>query len=1005
MHLLFKNINLFNKQPNIMQKNFSIYLTVFLTLLFYSPLLFSQAITNGFNFYLPPDDTAKSEFISLMPDKPIGSIGFVNVDQDGHFSINGERIRFWGTNLVAGGAFPPKNDAWFIAGRLRKMGFNLIRFHHMDNPWSSESLFIYGQDTRHLNPATLDNFEYLIFQLKKNGIYANINLNVSRNFNTKDGVAGADSVTNMFKGVTIFDPQLIYLEKEYARQLLLHRNPYTGLDLVNDPVMAMVEVINENSLVRMWHDNRLIPIKSGGDLLFRHSYMLDTLWNSFLTKKYKTRANLENAWNSGLNSTDTSNIIKHGDFENPFNPSSWYMELHETAQATMVRDSTTSNSGRYSEKVSVINVTPTNWYIQWEQTGFTLNKDTVYQIKFSAKADSSKKISLTVMRNNSPYTYYTGNEFNLTSQWKTFSFTFRAPEDNINNGRISFSFFNNGTFWFDDVTLNKIPIEGLLPEEDPGNKSVRRISYEDCARFSANRVKDMADFYIKLQTDFFLNMKSFLHDTLGVKVPITGTNWNIGASDLISQSVMDYIDNHSYWDHPNFPSVAWDTFDWYIQNQPMAKSSSGGTIPGLFGGVGMKGKPITVSEYNHAYPNIYQTEGVLFLAAYSSFHDVDGIMFFDYEGSSNSWNNDYINSYFDLDRNSAMMALMPSCSYAFRNGLVSQAKQTLYLNYTRDTVLILPKVDISYAPSYFSQKLALLHEVRNESFGSNFSSDFSALQKEINPPFISDTKEIEYNADGLLTVTAKNFIGITGLLEDFLAKQIKNLELKEADGFGTITWLSLTEDSLATTRKSLLTVTTIQQNTVMIWDGTATVHNNWGQTPTIISPLSVKLILNLKADSIKVYPLDEKGNKNPDKYYLIRGNNNYFNVSVNQNTDKTLWYGIETFGNGIVTGKNDGGFSAVKNYSLEQNFPNPFNPSTTINYSVPRSGYVSLKVFDVLGNMVADLVEEEVQAGRHSINFNASGTVNGGKTLSSGIYFYRLKAGGFSAAKKFILLK
>ena len=86
------------------------------------------------------------------------------------------------------------------------------------------------------------------------------------------------------------------------------------------------------------------------------------------------------------------------------------------------------------------------------------------------------------------------------------------------------------------------------------------------------------------------------------------------------------------------------------------------------------------------------------------------------------------------------------------------------------------------------------------------------------------------------------------------------------------------------------------------------------------------------------------------------------------------------------------------NFILEQNFPNPFNPSTTIRYSIPTSDFVTLKVYDVLGNEVATLVNEEKPAGSYEVNFNAS-------QLSSGIYFYKLQAGSFVETKKMILLR
>jgi Secretion system C-terminal sorting domain len=88
----------------------------------------------------------------------------------------------------------------------------------------------------------------------------------------------------------------------------------------------------------------------------------------------------------------------------------------------------------------------------------------------------------------------------------------------------------------------------------------------------------------------------------------------------------------------------------------------------------------------------------------------------------------------------------------------------------------------------------------------------------------------------------------------------------------------------------------------------------------------------------------------------------------------------------------------VQDFHLEQNYPNPFNPSTSIQYRVSSISNVSLKVYDVLGNEVATLVNEEKPAGSYEVKFDAAG-------LSSGIYFYSLIAGNFAATKKMLLLK
>ncbi len=87
-----------------------------------------------------------------------------------------------------------------------------------------------------------------------------------------------------------------------------------------------------------------------------------------------------------------------------------------------------------------------------------------------------------------------------------------------------------------------------------------------------------------------------------------------------------------------------------------------------------------------------------------------------------------------------------------------------------------------------------------------------------------------------------------------------------------------------------------------------------------------------------------------------------------------------------------------KKFTLEQNYPNPFNPSTTIKYSIPSAEFVTLKVYDVLGNEVATLVNEDKPAGGYEVEFSAA-------ELSSGIYFYKLQVGSFIETKKMLLMK
>jgi hypothetical protein len=110
----------------------------------------------------------------------------------------------------------------------------------------------------------------------------------------------------------------------------------------------------------------------------------------------------------------------------------------------------------------------------------------------------------------------------------------------------------------------------------------------------------------------------------------------------------------------------------------------------------------------------------------------------------------------------------------------------------------------------------------------------------------------------------------------------------------------------------------------------------------------------------------------------------------------TAGYYLFTTEIAVVSAGNDP--LVVNQFNLEQNYPNPFNPNTSINYTLAERSNVSIKVYDVLGEEVATLVNTNQDAGAHTINFDAS-------NLASGLYIYTLNAGNFTSSKKMMLLK
>ena len=127
-----------------------------------------------------------------------------------------------------------------------------------------------------------------------------------------------------------------------------------------------------------------------------------------------------------------------------------------------------------------------------------------------------------------------------------------------------------------------------------------------------------------------------------------------------------------------------------------------------------------------------------------------------------------------------------------------------------------------------------------------------------------------------------------------------------------------------------------------------------------------------------------------------QGSNNLQSVTELKKTAKNVQYFYDNYIPELVNINYEP--PLPESYYLSQNYPNPFNPTTIINYELPISGFVSLKVFDILGREIAVLVNEERSPGIYQVELSS-------ENLSSGIYFYTLNSGAFSKTRKMTVIK
>ena len=232
--------------------------------------------------------------MSHLIDAPAGKNGRIRV-VDGHFANDKGRVRLNATNLTGPANFPTHEEAERLAARLARFGINCVRLHYFDDEYGSFMLPkeqgilpLNPKSKREFDPERRDRMDYMVAQFKKRGIYVDVNLHVARNLDERDGVVPGTQWAN--KGVDQFNPHIVALEKEYAKGLLSHVNPYTGMSYLKDPVVAIVELNNEDALWRVYRDGGLDNIAEPYATEFK------TLWNKWLLKKYGSTEKVRSAW-------------------------------------------------------------------------------------------------------------------------------------------------------------------------------------------------------------------------------------------------------------------------------------------------------------------------------------------------------------------------------------------------------------------------------------------------------------------------------------------------------------------------------------------------------------------------------------------------------------------------------------------------------------------------------------------------------------------------------------
>ena len=827
---------------------------------------------------------------------PIGT-NWVRVDTNGHFVVNGQRVRYLGVNFAGDSPFMPTNNADGVAARLAKFGVNNVRFHHMDASWAYGGGLLAYTSTKstNFNASQLERVHYLVSRLKAHGISSDINLLVGREYRSQDGL-GPEVTTMDFKDAHIlgfFYPPALALHKDYATKLLGPTNRFTGLPLAKDPAVAFVEIINENGIIQKWLDGGLdrLPARYGTNLQAR--------WNGWLAARYNTNeAAMLAAWKV-INQSLGPNLLANGAFSNGL--TGWSQEQQGLARATFQRTYDFTNS-QPSLKITVTNTDTQGWYIQANYPGLSLVSNQAYTISFWAKSTPETNASSSVMMAHAPWQGLGyGQGHSLTTNWQRFTNTFQASQTDANS-RAGFSEMGNklATFWYADVRLQAGGQIGVLPAgASLAAGTVPGIRYSGIGYLGTREARrDWVDFLRDLEITYYDTMVAHLRTNLGYPGLIFGTI--MANSPATVQSRLDVIDSHAYWQHPQFPGTPWDPVNWVVPNISMVN-----TLDNTLSGIArqrIKGKPFVCTEYQHPSPNYYGAEGPLLLAAYAGLQDWDGVWLFDYGQGNPAVTMGYVRGYFEIGQHPTKMANLLAAANLFRRGDVRPAQQewTMALTPDRELDLLLnssPWSLFSSSQLGFPGKLVFTNRV-STSVGTNPTGLTTAPAGPSASVLPSDTSELKWVTTpankGLVIIDSARTKGLVGYADN-LPVNLGGVTLTSGTtqlGWATL-MLTLVQGEVFTNDcRALLIASGWWENTGQVWTSTNkdSLGNQWGTAPVLTEVVPFTVTLPVGTNFIRVWSLDERGQR---KAALpISGDSASTVIRIGTNTS-SMWYELE----------------------------------------------------------------------------------------------------------------
>jgi len=819
-----------------------------------------------FPFVIPGDDATRSATdLSGLNRKPAGADGFVRI-RDGRFHTDNGRLRIWGMNLCFGANFPSHEAAEKAAAHLAKLGVNGIRIHHHDGQGTPNG--IWGEivsGKRVFNPDQLDRQDYFLDQLIKHGLYINLNLHVSRGFMDAEGFAGLDKLPRKErmrknKFLLYFVPRMRELFKDYCRMYLTHMNPYRTLRRVDDPGIAMIEIVNENAFSKLGPGRaRSLPAP------YREEFKRQ--WNAWLRARYGTTAALRRAWQNTSEPLGPD-IADMGELGSKLAP--WRLQASPAFPVRPVFGMPGPEPGTKALKLDILKKSQGKNRQQLMLTNLPVKQGRLYTLSFWIRADKPRSVFVDVSNQGPDHWDHVGcgQTVKASTEWTEFVRVFRATKTVPDNTRICFKIGDSDVdLYLANVRLRRGGRLQALPEGqtlERGDIDIPRSEWVDTA------TADARQFMIDTEEGFLKDMVRFLREELGVRVPITAGQISYHAPGVIAKT-SDYTDMHAYWQIPVGPRRWAD--GWRIGNTPIERSPAGQTAFVKAAARRLFDRPFTMSECNIANPNDYGASLVPTLAMIAALQDWDGIFFFTYHNRQDLWFGDWMQRFHVFTGQPVKLAMLTACANMFRRGDLAPLRQTA----------------VGTLDEHASAALALSHRVGVDAeTRSSRAPEIAASTKRLASP----DGRVVWDATNPAKACVKVNTPASRAVWDLIAGQTFALGGLTLDvgpierDYGAIVVTSLDGKPLQASRRMLLTAVGSAENLNMGWNKDRTsVGKDWGTGPTHVNGIPAAITLENRIRA--VYALDGRGMRMDSVRATAHAGRTTFAIGPEH---RTLWY-------------------------------------------------------------------------------------------------------------------